>query len=257
MNLQDAYIATDPQGDEKEKDEEEIWHESVDELSANDENSESSSLNSYIGQSSSRKDGGAHSPLFRHPQLSALLSKDVDSSKESSNGFSLSKSESPLVVSELKPMDPRQKAISSPLLEAGSPVKEDRRKSSSSFVSSPLRSEMELEARQSSTDGNKNVTNTMMHDKTKSLKGPEPVFISDLTGYRLVIARQLAAISLHSFFPNAMSLGELMALAAPPPPLSNTQKKRSLNAIWMKFVSALRPPKKQETPVKGIIWCFF
>ncbi len=67
-----------------------------------------------------------------------------------------------------------------------------------------------------------------------------PVYISDLSGYKIVIARQLAALSLHALLGDKFSLNELMRLAKAPKP-----------TMWSKLVEAMRPPSKKK-PVKGM-----
>jgi hypothetical protein len=55
------------------------------------------------------------------------------------------------------------------------------------------------------------------------------IYVSDLTGYKLVIARQLAAVSLHALLPS-FSLNELMKLARPPK-----------QTVWSKLVQVMKP----------------
>jgi hypothetical protein len=56
------------------------------------------------------------------------------------------------------------------------------------------------------------------------------IYISDLTGYRYMIANQMAAVSLHSMLGEYYSLNELMSLV-------NYQKV----SAWSKFLDKVRP----------------
>ena len=59
------------------------------------------------------------------------------------------------------------------------------------------------------------------------------IFISELSGYRLVVSKQLAAVSLHSLLGDQFSLSELMKLAKTPKP-----------TVWSKLVQVMKPHKK-------------
>ena len=65
-------------------------------------------------------------------------------------------------------------------------------------------------------------------------------YISDLSGYKLVIARQLAALSLHALLADEFTLNDLMKLAKSP--------KRT---IWSKLVQVMNPVPKAPIKEQG------